>query len=216
MNYNIKSYVLRQGKITKGQIHTLNALSTKYCVDSNNHQEPLFNNLNPTVIEIGSGMGDATFEIAKNNPNINYLAIEVHSPGIATLIKKIYSENINNVKIIKQDAIIVLQNIIQNNSIYGFHIFFPDPWPKKRHNKRRLINNEFCKLLNSKLIGNGYIHIATDWENYAENIKKIFSNNQFTSIDTRNNRPLTKFETKGIQSGHKIWDLFYIKNTKND
>lgn len=216
MNNNIKSYVLRQGKITKGQINTLNTLSTKYLIDLNKSTKLFFNNQNPIIIEIGSGMGDATFEIAQKNPNINYLVIEVHSPGIATLIKKINNANISNVKILKEDAIVILQDIISNKSIFGFHIFFPDPWPKKRHHKRRLINDKTLELLTSKLVSNGYIHIATDWENYAENIKAIFLSKQFTFIETRNNRPFTKFEKKGMESGRKIWDLFYIKNTIND
>ena len=180
----------------------------------------LFQRNNPKIIEIGFGMGTATWQIAKNNPENDYLAIEVHSPGVGSLLMSINQHTINNIKIIQHDAIDVLKNMIPDNSIAGFHIYFPDPWPKKRHHKRRIIQAGLVNRLTQKLIPNGYIHLATDWEEYAIWMIDVLS--QHTSlvncatdgsvyIDRPKFRPLTKFEQRGINLGHKVWDIMYKK-----
>ncbi|MBY0379420.1 MAG: tRNA (guanosine(46)-N7)-methyltransferase TrmB, partial [Burkholderiales bacterium] len=157
-------------------------------------------------------------QIANNKPDNDYLAIEVHQPGVGALLMSINEHKINNIRIIQYDAVEVLENMIQDNSITGFHIYFPDPWQKKRHHKRRIIQTELVNLLIKKLIPNGYIHLATDWEEYASWMIDVLSkNNSLVNCATNGNpyilrpefRPLTKFEQRGINLGHKVWDIMY-------
>jgi tRNA (guanine-N7-)-methyltransferase len=172
----------------------------------------LFPNAKEVIIEIGFGMGDATAEIAKAHPDNGYIAIEVHPPGIGKLLSLIEEHELTNVYIIEGDAIEILQTMFTDHSINGFHLFFPDPWPKLKHNKRRIVNAEFLALIHQKLINGGYINIATDWVPYAEWIKDAFANSvQFTGGEVLRPdwRPYTKFEGKGLAKEHRVSDFHY-------
>ena len=172
----------------------------------------LFPNAKEVIIEIGFGMGDATAEIAKAHPDNGYIAIEVHPPGIGKLLSLIEEHELTNVYIIEGDAIEILQTMFADHSINGFHLFFPDPWPKLKHNKRRIVNAEFLALIHQKLINGGYINIATDWVPYAEWIKDAFANSvQFTGGEVPRPywRPFTKFEGKGLAKEHRVSDFHY-------
>jgi tRNA (guanine-N7-)-methyltransferase len=212
----IKSFVHRQGRITTGQQNAIDSMNSTHIIQYTNaiiNLDTEFNRESPKIIEIGFGMGHSTWQIAKNNPDNDYLGIEVHSPGVGSLLMLSRDNNVNNIKVIQHDAVEVLEHMISNNSIAGFHIFFPDPWHKKRHHKRRLIQTEFIQLLCSKLKPNGYIHIATDWEDYANWIRNILQNYSFLKDFPLpdNIRPITKFEKRGIGLGHKIEDFYFIK-----
>ena len=172
----------------------------------------LFPNAKEVIIEIGFGMGDATAEIAKAHPDNGYIAIEVHPPGIGKLLSLIEEHELTNVYIIEGDAIEILQTMFTDHSINGFHLFFPDPWPKLKHNKRRIVNAEFLALIHQKLINGGYINIATDWVPYAEWIKDAFANSvQFIGgeVPRPDWRPYTKFEGKGLAKEHRVSDFHY-------
>jgi len=172
----------------------------------------LFPNAKDIVIEIGFGMGDATAEIAKAHPDNGYIAIEVHPPGIGKLLSLIEEHELTNVYIIEGDAIEILQTMFTDHSINGFHLFFPDPWPKLKHNKRRIVNAEFLALIHQKLVKGGYINIATDWVPYAEWIRDFFAgSNQFTGgeVVRPDWRPYTKFEGKGLAKEHRVSDFHY-------
>ncbi len=219
----IKSFVLRQGKMTQGQIRAINELLPKYGVSFDTNLLDLnavFGRNNSKIIEIGFGMGQATSIIAQNNPDIDYLGIEVHAPGVGSLLLLADDAKINNLRVIHHDAVEVITHMIANNSIDGIHIYFPDPWHKKRHNKRRLIQHEFIALLCSKLKPNGYIHLATDWQDYAIWMLNILANNQDLINQSPTNdfvtrpsyRPETKFEKRGLNLGHGVWDIVFKKN----
>jgi tRNA (guanine-N7-)-methyltransferase len=172
----------------------------------------LFPNAKEVIIEIGFGMGDATAEIAKAHPDNGYIAIEVHPPGIGKLLSLIEEHELTNVYIIEGDAMEILQTMFADHCINGFHLFFPDPWPKLKHNKRRIVNAEFLALIHQKLINGGYINIATDWVPYAEWIKDAFANSvQFTGGEVLRPdwRPYTKFEGKGLAKEHRVSDFHY-------
>ena len=213
----IRSYILRQGRITAAQTKAIQENLKKHAIVFEN-QLVNFNDVfksssRELILEIGFGMGTSTAEIAKANPNKNYLAIEVHSPGVGNLIKLVQENHIFNLKIIQHDAVEVLNAMIKNDSLDGIHIFFPDPWPKKRHHKRRLIQENFLKLMAQKITQSGYLHIATDWEDYAlwiidlldkETLLQKTSEDFFEKPDYR---PLTKYENRGIKLGYKVWDM---------
>lgn len=215
----IRSYILRQGRITAAQTKAIQENFQKHAVIFENkltNFSDLFKNKNSELIlEIGFGMGTSTAEIAKSNLNKNYIAIEVHSPGVGNLLKLIKEKEIPNLKIIQHDAVEVLNSMIKNESFDGIHIFFPDPWPKKKHHKRRLIQSNLLKLIAQKIKKSGYLHIATDWEDYAlwiidlldkEELLQKTSNDFFKKPDYR---PLTKYENRGIKLGYKVWDMIY-------
>ena len=215
----IRSYILRQGRITKAQTNAIHESFQKYAVIFENKLidfNAVFENKSrDLILEIGFGMGASTAEIARSNLNKNYIAIEVHSPGVGNLLKLIQENNISNVKIIQHDAVEVLNSMIKNDSLDGIHIFFPDPWPKKRHKKRRLIQLNLLKLIAQKIKKGGYLHIATDWEDYAfwiidlldkEELLQKTSDDFFKKPDYR---PLTKYENRGIKLGYKVWDMIY-------
>jgi len=215
----IRSYILRQGRITAAQTKAIQENLKKHAIVFENQpidfNDVFQNRSGELVLEIGFGMGTSTAEIAKANPNKNYIAIEVHSPGVGNLIKLIQENDIFNLKIIQHDAVEVLNTMIKNDSLDGIHIFFPDPWPKKRHHKRRLIQESFLKLMAQKIKQSGYLHIATDWEDYAlwiidlldkETLLQKTSENFFEKPDYR---PLTKYENRGIKLGYKVWDMIY-------
>ena len=172
----------------------------------------LFPNAKEVIIEIGFGMGDATAEIAKAHPENGYIAIEVHPPGIGKLLSLIEEHELTNVYIIEGDAIEILETMFADHSINGFHLFFPDPWPKLKHNKRRIVNAEFLALIHRKLNTGGYINIATDWVPYAESIRDVFAGStQFTGgeVPRPEWRPYTKFEGKGLAKDHRVSDFHY-------
>ena len=215
----IRSYILRQGRITAAQSKAIEENFQKHAVIFKNkltNLGDLFKNKNSELIlEIGFGMGTSTAEIAKSNLNKNYIAIEVHSPGVGNLLKLIQENDIPNLKIIQHDAVEVLNLMIENDSLDAIHIFFPDPWPKKRHHKRRLIQSNLLKLIAQKIKKSGYLHIATDWEDYAlwiidlldkEELLQKTSDDFFKKPDYR---PLTKYENRGIKLGYRVWDMIY-------
>lgn len=215
----IRSYILRQGRITPAQTKAIQENLKKHAIVFENQpinfNDVFQNRSGDLVLEIGFGMGTSTAEIAIANPNKNYIAIEVHSPGVGNLIKLIQENNISNLKIIQHDAVEVLNTMIKNASFDGIHVFFPDPWPKKRHHKRRLIQASLLKLMAQKIKQSGYLHIATDWEDYAlwiidlldkETLLQKTSEDFFKKPDYR---PLTKYENRGIKLGYKVWDMIY-------
>lgn len=215
---NIKSYVCRGGRLSKAQKYAIDNLSDLIIIPFNNHQlnwSKIFNRTAPIKLEIGFGMGESTLHIAKIEPHINFIAIDVHTPGIGKLINNLVKEKIENVKLICHDAVDVLNTMIADSSLEAVHIFFPDPWPKKKHNKRRLIQKNFVILLAKKIQSGGYIHCATDWMPYAEHILNTFNANPFFSSISLPNfakpsyRPNTKFELRGIKLGHQIQDLIF-------
>jgi len=170
----------------------------------------------PTVLEIGFGMGETTARIAAENPGRNFLGIEVHSPGVGALLRRLEEQGLTNVRVIQHDAVEVVRDMIPPSSLAGIHVFFPDPWPKKRHHKRRLLKKEFVELLASRLVPGGYLHAATDWEEYAEHILQVFSaeeslrNTATTYAERPAWRPQTKFETRGLKLGHGVRDLVFL------
>lgn len=167
------------------------------------------------VLEIGFGMGAATAEIAAHHPDTDYLGIEVHTPGVGALLRAIGDQNLNNLRIIQHDAVEVLQHRLADASLDGIHIYFPDPWHKKRHHKRRLIQPAFARLLATKLKPGGYLHLATDWQDYAEQMLAVLSQEHLLTNTSQDYaprpewRPLTKFEQRGLRLGHGVWDLLY-------
>jgi tRNA (guanine-N7-)-methyltransferase len=212
--------VLRQGRISNAQRNAYETLLSKYGIPFSTSQlnlEEIFGRSTPKILEIGSGMGEATATIAKQYPQKDYLAIEVHTPGVGSLLAQINMLELTNLRIIQHDAIEVLQQMLPLESIDGVHIFFPDPWPKARHHKRRLIQPVFASLLCERLKSGGYLHVATDWKDYAEQILSVLSNEDLltnTAIDYAvrpQYRPLTKFEQRGLQMGHSVWDLIFTK-----
>jgi tRNA (guanine-N7-)-methyltransferase len=222
LHREIKSFVLRQGKVTQGQQRAIEELMPVYGLQYTGEQLDLasaFGRDNPKLVEIGFGMGHATWQIAKNNPKNDYLGVEVHLPGVGALLMQMRDNDVGNLRLIRHDAVEVLRNMLADDSISGFHIYFPDPWHKKRHHKRRIIQSEFVNLLCQKLKSGGYIHLATDWEEYAKWMLDILrSNSQLVNKSTSNDyvprpdyRPLTKFENRGVKLGHGVWDLIFTK-----
>jgi tRNA (guanine-N7-)-methyltransferase len=217
----IRSFVLRQGRLTKAQERALQTGWPQFGIEY--AEQPL--DLNHTfgrteskkILEIGFGMGDATAKIAQTLSDCDFLAVEVHTPGVGSLLKLMQEGDIANIRIVQHDAVEVLQHMLPNESLDGVHIFFPDPWHKKRHHKRRLIQDEFVKLLCSKLKVGAYIHVATDWQEYAEWVLDVLKNEpqlQNTAHDYAEKpvyRPLTKFENRGLKLGHGVWDIVFTK-----
>jgi tRNA (guanine-N7-)-methyltransferase len=185
---------------------------------SNERVDPqkIFGRPAPLVLEIGSGMGETTAEIAQANPQIDYLAVEVHGPGVGSLLKKIDALGLKNLRLIRHDAVEVLERMIPDGSLAGLHLFFPDPWPKKRHHKRRLVQPPFAALAARKLAPGGYLHAATDWLEYATQIDAVFSANASFEKNPRESktRPVTKFERRGIGLGHPVRDLLFLRRQK--
>jgi tRNA (guanine-N7-)-methyltransferase len=167
------------------------------------------------IMEIGSGMGEATAQIAKANPEVGYVAVEMHSPGLAALLILINQMELENIKLIREDATYLLANHIPDNSLDGIHLLFPDPWPKNRQHKRRMVQSEFIEMVGRKLKPGGFIHIATDWQPYADWIKVRFDKSESFSggvVDRPSWRVLSKFEGQGLRKGHQVTDFKYIKN----
>jgi len=230
----IKSFVLRTGRMTARQKSALEHLWSKYALgpkfgaelsawpDSFDYSA-IFNRDAPLILEIGFGMGDSLVEMAYHNPDNNYLGIEVHTPGIGSILNSIEARQLSNLRIFHADAILLLQQFIANNSLSGVCLFFPDPWHKKRHHKRRIVNSEFVQLIHQKLQPNGFFHMATDWENYAEHMLETMQKDLHFVNQSANSsyierpiwRPETKFEKRGVRLGHGVWDLLFRKNNSN-
>ena len=212
-----RSYRLRGVRITPSQQAARDNLWAKYGVtsaDSKIDLDSLFSKKQPIVMEIGYGMGEATWQIAKANPDINYLGVEVHMPGAGKLMAKLAENEVTNVRLIERDVFEVFHYILNDASLDGVHLFFPDPWPKKRHFKRRIIQERFLSEVAEKLKPGGYLHIATDWVPYAEWITEVFSKtNLFTGgvIARPDWRPLTRFEGQGISKDHAVNDFRFLK-----
>lgn len=218
----IKTYVLRAGRMTTSQEKAYEELSASFCIPYEDKQTNfinLFGNTNPIIVEIGFGMGDATWQIAKQNPDINYIGIEVHTPGVGKLLSQIKKYDLKNLYIIEHDALEVLENMFSDNSINGFHIFFPDPWPKKKHHKRRMIQRPRTNLLEHKLAQDGYLYFVTDWLPYAEfaleelEQTKGLKNKYNGFAEPQPWRTQTKFERKGLNAERTITELFFIKKS---
>lgn len=216
----IKTYVLRIGRMTAAQEKAYEELAPRYCIPYENqiiNLMDIFGNSNPVIIEIGFGMGDATWQIAKANPDVNYLGIEVHRPGVGKLLNEIKKNDLKNLLIVEHDALEVLANMIPNNSINGFHIFFPDPWHKKRHHKRRIIQRPRTDLMAQKLCAGGYLYFVTDIEEYAEfgleelRQTKHLKNKYEGYAEPQPWRKQTKFERKGLEAERKITEIFFEK-----
>ena len=210
----IRSYVLRQGRTTPSQQRALEVLLPKYGLPFTPHYieaKTIYGRTAPLVLEIGSGMGETTAAIAQANPGIDYLAIEVHGPGVGALLKKTAELGLANLRVIRHDAVEVLERMIPDGSLAGLHLFFPDPWPKKRHHKRRLVQPPFAALAARKLAPGGYLHAATDWPEYADQIDEVFSSNSFFEKKEPRSRPITKFEKRGLGLGHPVRDLLFLR-----
>jgi tRNA (guanine-N7-)-methyltransferase len=215
----IRSYVLRQGRLTKGQEKALVEQWPRFGIPFSSaliDLDQIFQRPeSPKVLEIGFGMGETTAQIAKAMPETDFIGVEVHTPGVGALLKRIDELALQNIRIIHHDVVEVLNQMIPAASLTGAHIFFPDPWHKKRHHKRRLIQPEFVQLLTSKIKSGGYLHVATDWEAYAEWVLTVLSQEPLLENTAKDYaikpayRPLTKFENRGIQLGHGVWDLVF-------
>lgn len=215
---HIRSFVLRQGHLSAAQKRAVDELMPRYGIPykpASLDLDSAFGRCAPKILEIGFGMGVTTAEIAVAHPENDYLALEVHTPGVGNLLKLIEAQQIRNIRIIQHDAVEVLRDMIADNTLDGVHIFFPDPWHKARHNKRRLVQTPFVAQLVQKLKPGGYIHAATDWQDYAEQMLAVFSaeprleNTAAVYAPRPDYRPLTKFEQRGLRLGHGVWDLVF-------
>ena len=222
----IRTFVKRAGRTTTGQARALEILAPQFVL---NFQNQMFDPMAswgqerahlPMILEIGFGMGEATAKIAQSLPNINFLCCEVHQPGVGALLKRIEELDLKNIRIFSHDAVEILQQMIADNMLDGIHLFFPDPWHKKRHHKRRFMQAPMVALLCQKLKQGGYFHCATDWEPYAQqSLEVLRAQTQLKNSSTHENgysdkpsyRPLTKFETRGLRLGHGVWDLIFTK-----
>jgi tRNA (guanine-N7-)-methyltransferase len=223
MHRRIKSYVLRAGRVSNRQQQGLDLWIKNYELPMTgspwNFSEE-FGRTADTIVEIGFGMGTSLLTMAQNSPELNYIGIEVHQAGVGSLAADLHDHQVSNVRIVAHDAVEAFRTQIADNSLAGVQIFFPDPWHKKRHHKRRLIQPEFIQLLTQKIKHGGFIHCATDWQEYAEHMLEVLSaepalyNPQLEGgySPRPESRPLTKFEQRGERLGHGVWDLIFIKS----
>ncbi len=213
----VRSYVLRSGRMTNLQKKALEELGEKYVIPFIGEMIDPAKLLGKkrVVVEIGFGMGLATARIAEENPSTGFIGIEVHLPGVGKLLSEIEKRKLDNLRVIRHDAVEVFRCMIPEESLDGIHVFFPDPWPKKKHHKRRLLQREFAEVLAGKLKAGGYIHVSTDWEEYAEWILEVLSSipslvNRYRGYSPPNHlRPVTKFEQKGLEREHVIRDIYF-------
>jgi tRNA (guanine-N7-)-methyltransferase len=224
---NIRSFVRRTGRTTLGQAKAFTDVGPQFLLPyaaGPADFEAIFQRQAPTILEIGFGMGEATAHIAALMPEKNFLCCEVHTPGVGALLKRIGEQDLANIRILQHDAVEVIDNMLPPASLDGVHIFFPDPWHKKKHNKRRLIQAPLIAKLAARLKPGGYLHCATDWQPYAEQILEVLSaepllrNTADTSQESQGGyapkpayRPLTKFENRGIKLGHGVWDVVFTR-----
>jgi tRNA (guanine-N7-)-methyltransferase len=215
LNRAIRSYVLRQGRTTPAQARALETLFPKHGIAFS--RETIGSaRAAPLILEIGSGMGETTVAIAKAHPEVDFIAVEVHAPGVGSLLNAIEKEKLSNLRVIRHDALEVLEHMIADGTLAAIHLFFPDPWPKKRHHKRRLVQPAFAALAAKKLAPGGVLHAATDWPDYADQMEAVFRNERlleparagFTA------RPVTKFESRGRRLGHPVRDLAFRRKEK--
>ena len=231
---HIRSYVLRQGRVSNAQRRAHESLLPQFGVSYSAAPldfDQLFGRRAPRILEIGFGMGETTTRIAVEHPENDYLALDVHTPGVGSLLKNIAAHGLTNVRVAQHDAVEVVEHMIAPDALDGVHLFFPDPWPKKRHHKRRLIQPAFVALLSSRLKPGGYVHVATDWEDYARQILEVLSaeptlRNTAPAVDESalrptalgytprpDYRPLTKFEQRGLTLGHGVWDIVFLRRS---
>jgi tRNA (guanine-N7-)-methyltransferase len=215
LNRPIRSYVLRQGRTTPAQARALETLYPKYGI-AFSHQHISSPRGAPLILEIGSGMGETTAEIAKAHPEVDFVAVEVHGPGVGSLLNRVAAAELTNVKVVRHDALDVLEHMIADGTLAAIHLFFPDPWPKKRHHKRRLVQPAFVALAARKLKDGGILHAATDWPDYAEHMNAVFSREPLLepAADGFTSRPVTKFESRGQRLGHPIRELLFRRAGK--
>jgi tRNA (guanine-N7-)-methyltransferase len=214
---SVRSYSIRGSRITDAQRTAKDALQKVHGIEFKQEQINIpatFPQSDKVIMEIGFGMGEATAIIAKNHPNNGYIAVDVHPPGIGKLLARIVENELTNLKVIEEDVHVVLQHMISDESLDGIHLFFPDPWPKKKHNKRRIVNGGFLSLIHPKIKKGGFIHIATDWVPYAVSIQDVFAGSRLFVggvIDKPEWRPVTRFEGQGIDKDHAVNDMMYTK-----
>lgn len=217
---SIRSFVVRAGRMGPGQTRALAELGPRFLLPYAPQPadfDAVFGRTAPRVLEIGFGMGDATASIAAALPATDFVGVEVHTPGVGALLKRIGESHLTNLRLIQHDAVDVLEKMVAPASLAGIHVFFPDPWHKKKHNKRRLIQPEFVRLLADRLAPGGYLHCATDWQPYAAQMLEVLSaepllaNRADGYAPKPDYRPLTKFENRGLKLGHGVWDLVFTK-----
>lgn len=216
---HIKSFVLRQGRITPAQEKACSSLMPLYGIDIRSRSFSDYFDASHTSVnlEIGFGMGDALFNLASLYPNQEWLGIEVHTPGVGRALQLIHEGKLKNVHLVQEDALFVLKTFIPDESLSRVCLFFPDPWPKKKHHKRRILQPDFVELIAQKLKPGGLFHLATDWENYAEHMKLTLDRSPSFHNEEKNDRadrPFTKFEKRGLKLGHHITDLRYLKKIR--
>lgn len=215
----IHSFVIRKGKMSNGQKNAYNDYLKDWSIP---YQPELWNPQKKfpdkkIVLEIGFGMGDATWQIAKDNPETIFLALEVHKPGIGKLLSHIHREDLKNLFIIEKDAMDVVEYMLPENCLHGVHIFFPDPWPKKKHHKRRLIQEPFISKVLDRILPEGYLYSVTDWKPYAESILEVLEANEKIGnayrgyAEPQSWRPQTAFERKGLEKKHNVFEFYYNK-----
>lgn len=218
----VRSYVLRQSRVSNAQRRAYDELLPRHGIAYAPQRldlDAVFGRAARKILEIGFGMGETTADIAAAHPENDYLGIEVHTPGVGSLLKAIDERGLANLRLIQHDAVEVVRDMIAEDSLAGVHIFFPDPWPKKRHHKRRLIQPALARLLAERLRPGGYLHCATDWQDYAEQILAVLAAEPLlkNTADARMGgfaprpayRPLTKFESRGMKLGHDVWDIVF-------
>ena len=214
---SVRSYSIRGSRITQAQRAAKDELQAIYGIaveEKKVNLKEIFPTSEKIIMEIGFGMGEATAIIAKNHPNNAYIAIDVHPPGIGKLLGRIVENDLKNLRVIEDDVHIILPHMFEDESLDAIHLYFPDPWPKKKHNKRRIVNEGFISLIHPKLKKGGYIHIATDWVPYAISMQEVFATSSlFTGgvIEKPESRPVTRFEGQGIDKDHQVTDLMYFR-----
>jgi len=217
----VRSFVLRQGRLTRGQEQAIESVWPVYGIERGEtslEMEGLFGRVAPITLEIGFGDGVSLEEMAKNAPEKDFIGIEVHRPGVGRLLHLINEQGLSNVRVMDDDAVEIIKNRIPESSLSRVQLFFPDPWHKKRHNKRRIVQPDFVSLIASRLKADGVFHLATDWEPYAEHMAEVMeASDEFVSLSKTpfspkpDERPVTKFERRGLKLGHGVWDLLYKK-----
>lgn len=218
----VRSFVLRQGRLTSGQEVALEKVWPIFGIEVSDDVldfTKIFGRQAPITLEIGFGNGDSLATMAKNAPERDFVGIEVHRPGVGRLLHLIEEYELNNLRVIRDDAVEVIKNNIAENSLNCVQLFFPDPWHKKKHNKRRIVQPDFVSLLASRIQEGGIFHMATDWQEYAEHMAEVMeAHADFESIgnspysEKPERRPETKFERRGLDRGHGVWDLLYPRN----
>ena len=216
----IRSFVTRAGRLSTAQARAIEVLGPRFCIPYAKallDVDLTFGRSAPAIFEIGFGMGETTAKIAAGMPEKNFIGVEVHTPGVGSLLKLIGEQGLNNLRLIQHDAVEVLTHMIAPASLAGAHVFFPDPWHKARHNKRRLLQAPLVSLLASRIAPGGYLHCATDWQEYAEQMLEVLSaeptlhNTAEAYAPRPDYRPVTKFENRGLRLGHGVWDLVFKK-----